>query len=171
KSVQDELKLTEDQTKTVAEASRKQMTARQSLRDLEGAEREKKTQELNKEAEKVVADTLKPEQAKRLKQISLQQQGAQAFNNPEIAKELNITDEQKQKIKTIQEDAMKEMRTLFQPGGDRTEAMKKIQELNKATNDKVMGVLTADQKTKWKEMTGEPFKGEIRFGGRPGGGN
>jgi hypothetical protein len=35
-----------------------------------------------------------------------------------------------------------------------------------------MGVLTDEQKAKFKEMTGEPFKGEIArptFGGRPGG--
>jgi len=41
--------------------------------------------------------------------------------------------------------------------------------LNNAATEKTLGLLTADQKTKWKEMTGEPFKGEIRFG-PPGGG-
>jgi hypothetical protein len=38
----------------------------------------------------------------------------------------------------------------------------------------MLAVLTSEQKAKWKEMLGEPFKGEIpRFGGRterrPGG--
>ena len=35
-------------------------------------------------------------------------------------------------------------------------------------NTKIKALLTDDQKAKWKTMTGEPFKGEIRFG-PPGG--
>ncbi len=27
-----------------------------------------------------------------------------------------------------------------------------------------MGVLTDEQKAKWKELVGEPFKGELHFG-------
>jgi hypothetical protein len=168
KSVQEELKLTADQVTKVTEAQRKQMAARQQGGDLSPEERAKKNQEMTKEADKVVADALQPEQAKRLKQITLQVQGAQAFNNPEVAKTLNITDEQKQKLKGIQDNANKERAALRQGGGDRQEAMKKMQEIGKKTNTEAMALLKDDQKAKWKEMTGEPFKGEITFG--PGGG-
>jgi hypothetical protein len=45
-------------------------------------------------------------------------------------------------------------------------------ELRKSTNEKVLAVLTDEQKTKWTELTGAPFTGEIRLGGegqrRPG---
>jgi hypothetical protein len=34
-----------------------------------------------------------------------------------------------------------------------------------------MGVLTPEQQAKWKELTGEPFKGEIRRGFRRGDGD
>ena len=38
------------------------------------------------------------------------------------------------------------------------ETRTKMTELRKETMDKVTGVLTADQKKAWKEMTGEPFQ-------------
>jgi Spy/CpxP family protein refolding chaperone len=175
KSVQEELKLTDDQVKKVTDLAKKQGTARQALRELEGEERAKKMQEMAKEGDKMVAEILKPEQAKRLKQIQLQQQGSQAFNNPEVAKELKFTDEQKSKLREIQQDAEKQRAALRQPGGggDRTEAFKKMSEINKATTEKAMALLTPEQQATWKTLAGEPFKGEIRLfqggGGRPGG--
>jgi hypothetical protein len=165
KSVQEELKLTPDQVEKVTEAQRKQQGARQGFADLSPEERTKKIQEMAKETDKLVADMLKPDQAKRLKQIQLQQQGAMAFNNPEVAKALNFTAEQKQKLKDIQDMVAKERAALRQGGGDRQEAAKKIADLTKKTNTEALALLTADQKAKWKEMTGEPFKGEITQGG------
>ena len=43
------------------------------------------------------------------------------------------------------------------------ELQKKMAELQKASTDKIMKLLTAAQKTKWKELQGEAFKGELRF--------
>jgi Spy/CpxP family protein refolding chaperone len=169
KSVQEELKLSADQTQKIQAALEKQMESFQGLRDLGEEERGKKIQEMAKENEKFVADNLKPEQAKRLHQIALQQQGGRAMADEKVAKELNLTDDQKTKIKDILEDTGNQVRELFQNGFSE-ETRTKMRELNSAATEKVLGILTADQKTKWKEMTGEPFKGEIRFG-PPGGGN
>jgi hypothetical protein len=145
----------------------KQRGALQGLQGLSQEERRAKMQEMAKENDKAVASILQPDQAKRLHQIYLQQLGARAVANPEVAKALNITDDQKKQIQTIEQDAAAKRRELFQ-GGAGADARAKMAELTKETNEKVMGLLTADQKTKWKEMTGEPFKGEIRFGA-PGG--
>lgn len=169
KSVQAELKLTDEQIKKVAEIKTP------NPRDFQNVPREeirKKMEEAAKANEKAVADILKPEQAKRLKQISLQQQGAQALNDAEVAKAVNLTDEQKQKIQAIQEDSFKTMRELFQPGGGgfNEETRKKMEDLRKTSNEKVMNLLTAEQKTKLKELTGEPFTGKIEPPRRPGGG-
>ena len=60
-------------------------------------------QELHKENEKSVAKILKPEQFKRLKQISYQQQGGRAFTDPEVAKALRLTEEQQKTIREINE--------------------------------------------------------------------
>jgi len=173
KSVQEDLKLSEDQVKKLQEFQTSQREKFRGLRDLSEDERRQKFQELSKEGQKVVDETLQPEQKKRLKQIGLQLQlrmGAQAFSSPEVASALKITDDQKDKLKTIQEEAQKAGREIRESAGDnREEARKKGAELRKQTEEKVMNVLTDDQKAKLKELTGEPFKGQLQFGG-PGGG-
>src|SRR5262249_41203276 len=87
-----------------------------------------------------------------------------AFSNPEVATELKLSDEQKDKVKSIQEEA-RTGRGQRGQGGQRTrpseEELKKLQEARKATDEKLMNVLTTEQKTKLKELTGEPYRGEI----------
>jgi Spy/CpxP family protein refolding chaperone len=168
KSVQEELKLTPDQIQKVEAAAEKQRESFQGFRDLSEEERTKKFQEMTKENEKFVAENLKPEQAKRLNQISLQRQGAGALADEKVAKELNLTDEQKVKVMDLLDDSRKKIQEVFQ-GGFNEEARAKSQEIQNAATIKALDLLTADQKTKWRDMTGEPFKGEIRFG-PPGGG-
>lgn len=172
KSVQDELKLSDEQKDKIKEFSAKAIEKFQGLRDLSQEERQAKGREIAEEAQKFVKETLKPEQAKRLHQIGLQQAGLLAFADPEVAKGLNLTDEQKDKLKTIGEDARKEMQDLRQSGASREEMATKMREARQKNAEKAAGVLTSEQKDKWKEMTGEPFKGEIRFGfgGGQGGG-
>jgi hypothetical protein len=162
KSVQDELKLSDEQVKKAKELSDKQRASFGGLRDLGQEERLKKIQEQAKANDKAVADLLKPEQLKRVKQISFQQQGARALSNPEVATALSLSDEQKTKIQSIQQEARGQRGQRGQGAGRPSEEeLKKREEARKATNEKVLNVLTAEQKTKWKEMTGEPFKGEI----------
>jgi Spy/CpxP family protein refolding chaperone len=166
KSVQEELKLSEDQVKKIQDLQAKQREAFQGFGDLSQEERRTKMQELNKANNEAVAKILKPEQVKRFKEISLQQQVrfgvGFVLNNEEVAKALKITDEQKEKIREIQSKSREELQ-----GVERNEeGLKKIQEVRKATSEKVMGVLTAEQKEQLKKMQGEPFKGEIQFGGR-----
>lgn len=116
----------------------------------------KKLQEL---LQKSVADTLTPEQAKRLRQIQLQQLGPDAFNDPEVDKALSLNDEQKQKVRGIREEAGKQMREIFQnAGGNREEAMKKMSAVRKDLSDKIAAVLSDDQKKVWKELLGVPFE-------------
>ena len=182
KSVQQELKVDEAQAAKLnslaenqAEKAREQF---QKLQDLSQEERREKMQELNRTnyaalAKELVA-ILKPEQVKRFQQIQIQQigvLGAAATGMPRVQEALNLTDEQRAKFRTIQEEQQASMRDIFQGGGDdRTAAMTKMADLRKKTNDKAMAVLTDSQKAAWKELTGEPF--EVRFepGQGPGGG-
>src|SRR5262249_20714624 len=85
KSVQEELKLTDDQVKKVSELEQKQRDAFQGARNLSREEAQKKFQELASDTNKAIADSLKEDQVKRLKQISLQQQGTRALSDPEVA--------------------------------------------------------------------------------------
>lgn len=177
KSVQEELKLDDKQVEKAKEVSdkvREKMTALRDsseLQNLEGAERFTKMQELmkpiNEEASKSVAELLKPEQSKRLKQISLQQQGAFAFSNPEFQKEMKFTDDQKAKLKDIQEATNKRMVEIREEAAGDFQAMReKMTEMRKETLEKITALLSDDQKKDWKEKTGAPF--EIKFEPRPG---
>ena len=125
-------------------------------------EARQKMQELNKEGQKIVKEILKEDQQKRLDQVSLQVQGGRALARPEIAKKLGITEDQQGKIKEELTAAREKMQELFQDGPS-DETRKKVQELNKQVGEKILAMLTDEQKTKWKEMTGKDFKGEIRF--------
>jgi hypothetical protein len=172
KSVQDELKMSDEQIKKATEQVEKQRESFAGLRDLSREERQAKMQENAKANAAVLADILKEDQLKRFKQISLQQRGGQALADPEIAQALGLSTEQKDRIQAIQEASQNEMRELFQAGaadGDRQEMQKKTETLRAAVNDKSTAVLSAEQQTKWKELNGEPFKGEIRRPGRGGG--
>jgi Spy/CpxP family protein refolding chaperone len=172
KSVQDELKLSDEQIKKVKALSEKQRESFRGQRGQRGQrdeETRKKMEEARRAADKTVAEILKPEQLKRVKQISLQQQGARALSNPEVESALKLTDAQISKIKSIQEETRTARGQRGQRGQRDEAARKKLEEARKATNDKLMNVLTDEQKAKWKELTGAPFKGEIsrpQFGGR-----
>jgi len=161
KSVQDELKLTEDQIKQVTAETEKQRESRGALADLSREERQKKFAEQSQAGDKAAAGILQPDQLKRLKQISLQQRGGRAFSDPDVAQSLALTDKQKELASTIQQGAQSDLRELFQAGAD-GEARAKIREIQKKTSEKVLEILTPEQQTKWKELTGEPFKGEIQ---------
>jgi hypothetical protein len=173
-SVQKELKLDDSQVakaKEVADKNREKMTAaREELQGLDQDERRTKMTALNKEINestlKAVGEFLKPEQVTRLKQVSYQTMGAMAFADPEIAKKLNITDAQKDEIKTINDEANEARRELAQGfQDDREGTMKKMTELRKETVGKIVAKLNDEQKKTWKEMIGDPF--EVKFNFQP----
>ena len=138
----------------------------QGLKDVPEDKLEAKMREAFKEElegpTKEVEKILKPEQMTRLKQIARQQGGPAAYLHAENAKDLSLTDDQKKKLKDITDELQKDMMALFQ-GGFSAETREKMTMLNKEASEKAGEVLTAEQKTKWKELTGEPFT--VPFGG------
>jgi Skp family chaperone for outer membrane proteins len=166
KSVQDELKVTEDQTSKLttfaAEMQTKQREAFQGLQDLSDDERRTKVAEVTKtmqaDLKKGLAEILKPEQAKRFEQIQTQQMGASAFAMPRVSEALKITDDQKTKFQEINQAMMAQMTELRpQLQDDREGTMKKMADVRKESTDKAMALLTAEQKTAYKELTGKTF--------------
>lgn len=112
--------------------------------------------------------TLTADQQKRLSQLENQQLGANAFTNARVVKSLGLSEEQTKKIKELNDEMAKErgeiQREAFGGGGgggfDRekfAEAQKKIKNLTDDTAEKIQKTFTAEQRSKWKEMIGEPF--------------
>jgi hypothetical protein len=178
---QEELKLAPDQiakvTETIAKVRKNHEDDFAKVRELSPTEQRQKMQELGKAASeeilKDLEDTLKPEQTKRLKEIELQVRGMQALLDPDVATALTLSDAQKEKIKSIEDDLTAEMRSLRPAGGPGGgggggaggNPFQKMQALRKEATKKALGVLTDAQKKTWQEMTGKPF--EMRFQ-RPG---
>ena len=68
--------------------------------------------EMATETKVTTKEILKPEQAKRFDEISLQVQGFQAFTDPEIQGKLKFTDEQKNKIKDMASEMMTKIQEM-----------------------------------------------------------
>jgi hypothetical protein len=174
--VQKELKLDDYQIEKAKELAQKSGEERrekfQGLQDLDPAERRTKmaevTRELNASALKGVGEFLKPEQVARLKQISYQQQGLLAFNDPEVAKKLNLTESQKTDIQTLARESMQGGRGRFnqdQTKEERQAAFKKMAESRREALNKAVAKLNDEQQKAWKELLGAPF--EFRPDPRP----
>ncbi len=163
KSVQDELKLTDDQKAGLKKVQETMMTAMGKAREEAGMDREKMMEAMktvNEETTKEIAKIeLTAPQAKRFKEIQLQQKGLQAYNDPEVQKTLALTDKQKDEIKDIVENLAKDSKEIREAAGnDRTkmrETFTKIQALNKEAKEKVVALLTTDQKTAWVALAGD----------------
>ena len=120
--------------------------------------------EMRKAVGEVVTGMLTPAQRKRLREIDLQSRGHEAFTTPAVAKELGLTDKQKEQmtanVKRVEEGIQ---RAFEQPGADPNVPVEidydKV--MKDAREDGMKGaleVLTAEQKAAWKKLTGEPVK-------------
>jgi hypothetical protein len=120
--------------------------------------------------EKTLNEVLLPHQVKRLDQIATQQamRGGRGLLSDEMVASLKISDAQRSQIEQRQQEI-------------RDELSKKMAELRQQYEGKILEELTAAQRAKLREMTGEPFEfsqeqrgggfgGFGGFGGRrPGG--
>jgi Spy/CpxP family protein refolding chaperone len=175
--VQDALKLTEDQ-KTKVEEINDQLN--EDFRGLfrQGGGGREEMQKLSQEASTKLSDVLDEAQNKRLLGILAQVDVGSALNTPAIAKELNITDEQKTELDEVRDSNRQAMRDAFDEGLSREEMAAKMQELRTEGDKKLMAVLTSEQQTQYEALKGEPveidmsqfqFRGGRGFGGGRGG--
>ena len=122
---------------------------------------EMQTQEAN-DTFRVYAETLRPEQIKRLKQILLQRLGVRIFYYPEIQATLKLSDAE---AKAIQEASLKSAReTAAKLSADLkakkitpTELMRKSSTMGRSIPDKVLELLNKDQKKALEDLLGTAF--------------
>jgi hypothetical protein len=124
---------------------------------------------LNEKYTPKIKEVLKEEQYKRLKQINWQVGGSSSFSDPELVKELDLSNEQQQKIVDVNREFGQKQRELF-GDGNFAEAMSKMRELSRERDKKAEEVLSKEQQEKFKELKGKPFDVSSLQGGRPGGG-
>ena len=198
--VQKELKISEEQKGTIDDLVARSrvdygslFSGGRNLTEEQRAERTKKFAELRAEGEKkskeaegyLFAVVLDDPQAKRIKEIMLQQQGLEALLKAETQKALNFTAEQTAKLKAAKETRDKkqtelsektrklfgslrgnrgentdrdELRKRFAEMREKGEKLREEGEKNRKTFDTALNsVMSAAQKAKFEELKGKKF--------------
>jgi serine/threonine protein kinase len=163
RSVQEELHLAAEYVQRVTDLAKKR---RAVFRDRHAFNPERFPAELAKLAkeEKALVRDLNPEQARRLTQITWQQSGAGAFRDPEVVAALQLTSSQKGQIRTFQEWRFHPKPPGHGPPRPWREEGKTNDGSEVSALDRILGLLTTEQKEAWQRLIGPPFKGAIRFG-------
>lgn len=120
-----------------------------------------------------IGKTLDEKQFKRFKQIDLQKKGNNAFKDKTVQKQLKMSDEQTKNIESLLDDSNKEIGELFKGGfakGAGKGNAEKMENIRKEAKEKIMTVLSKEQRATWRDMIGEEFKFTTpAFGGFGGG--
>jgi hypothetical protein len=160
KDVQKDLKLSDDQAKKIAELSRRYAEAIKGagFQDLE------KRKKVNEAALKGLEDVLDAEQTNRLRQLEIQQRGANLFLDQQVVKELAITPEQRAVIvKALQAVGPKQAAIFQAAKGNQQEIQKKLGDLQREIIPGVLKGLSGDQQKKWERIAGPSFAGAFPF--------
>lgn len=177
-----ELNLTDEQKKKVDEIYASGAEDLKKLRDLDPQERRPKMMELMTGLREKVAAVLTDEQKKKFAEMGPGGRGGPGGAGgvgarlEESLQKLDLTAEQKAKIKPVVEDVKKKFEELRSQiaggGGDRQAMREKVMALLEETRDKLKEILTPEQATKLKELMMPPggAGGGAGEGRRPGAG-
>lgn len=91
-----------------------------------------------------------------------------ARNMEKILDQLNLNDEQKEKIKPLLKDQAEKMRAMNQDSSLSTEDKRsKRKEIRDETNTKLKAIMTADQFTQWEKLSAQARGGRRRNASTP----
>jgi hypothetical protein len=112
---------------------------------------------VNADALKSLGEILKPEQMKRLRELQIQWSGKSiVITDKALQTELGITEDQKTKLTELQAKERQANQEAQQAANGDRQAMAEARTKNaKIMEDEIDKVLTADQKSKLKEMGGK----------------
>ena len=134
-----------DEFKTMSRAERKQ-------------EFERRSQQTNESLTRILTS----QQVKRLEQISVQLQRSRAFTSSEVVVKLGITNEQNAEIRNMRDEVRRSMRRYYR-SGDRQKASEGYRKLT----DRILDVLSPEQREKWNGLRGKPFDIDEYYRCRP----
>jgi len=158
-AVQKELKLTDEQKNKVRQINESVTIGRKKLFaevTKESGDRGPKIAELTKKATADIEKLLDEAQRNRLQEILLQVNGAAELAKKELRDALHITDEQNAKLKELRRENIKaRQESLANYEGDR---MTKMLELQKAADEKLLSVLTPEQRKQFEAMQGKKLE-------------
>lgn len=138
-SIQDDLKLTNEQRRQVNSAADPEM--------------------INRIIDERILEALTPDQRARLKQLELQQAGIVALSRDEVAKELRLTEAQRVELVKVMDEVSASLRaatTENRTQGEETlvKLREKLQELTKQRETRMLAVLSDEQRQAWQNLLG-----------------
>ena len=175
--VRKDLKLSEDQDGKVSAIAREYIESRaKGFEDLRksiqnAAELRQKRVDLDRDLKNAAWTKLKANlsdgQQARLKQLTNQRLGILAFLNPEVHSALNLTDEQKQELRTTCMKTMAERPTLrdyrlAHPDAPPEAWKDAVDAVDERAMAKMLELLSQPQRAQWSEMIGPPYKFKLR---------
>lgn len=158
--VWEDLQLSDDQKQKLLEKLPDYNKAFENLKDLEAEDRKKEVQKSGELFEAFLKETLKADQLKRFQQLKLQYDLPTTLLQPEIVKELKITDEQRQQFIGLVQEMQKKIEPLItesQSSGNPEEIRPKVIGLRMDCTGKIEAILSDAQRKQWKEMLGKPL--------------
>lgn len=172
--VQRELNLTQTQMQQIQQYMQQQRDQMQQLfpqmRDATPEQRQKLMEQVVQKQEEAIGKILTAEQRTRWRQLQLQAEGPIALRRADVAKELNLNEEQRKKINDISTQHMQKQMQLWQQARDQNippqTLAQQAQQMQQQLQKDLLAVLSADQQEQWKKMQGKPF--EFQFPRGPG---
>ena len=160
--VLDELGLSDAQRtllqKLLAQMGRQWMESFRDAGRLSAAERGQRALKQARANEAAFNAVLTPAQESRLRQIGLQWDGPFAFRDPEVVLALRLTSEQREQIRTIEDDLNFQWMQNMRPDKTRSHSAEGSSAAKASIAERIRAVLTTEQARQWQEMIGEPVK-------------
>jgi serine/threonine protein kinase len=167
-AVLDELRVDAPQrVKAIELSARVGRQWQQSFRDigrLTAAERRRRSLEQARVNEADMKALLTSEQLQRLYEIGLQADVAAACKEPEVAIVLRLSEEQRDHMRTIEEEGMLDLWRAVRPDLMPADADKSLAPRQQPSrNERILGLLTTAQTRTWRNLAGVPFRGPLRL--------
>ncbi|MEX0818372.1 MAG: Spy/CpxP family protein refolding chaperone [Pirellulaceae bacterium] len=138
-----------EQRRVIIEEDEGPRYADEAVERLRAEHRLKKLAAFDRRSEALVAIVLEPQQSLRLSELYLQRDGIGAFDRPEVASKLRLTDEQKERLQTL--------RQTFVDNRLRGRSRERLGELREKEQAAVRELLDEEQQSLWQQLLGKPF--------------
>jgi hypothetical protein len=109
-----------------------------------------------------------PQTLNRYNQLNRQYQGFNAFNDPAVRKQLNLSQDQIRQFRTLSGNWRQQLQQLRQSGGQTVDPAQ-LTQLQQQFATQLNGVLTPEQQQMWSQQTGQAysFGPQAYFGSQP----
>jgi hypothetical protein len=99
-----------------------------------------------------------PQLRQRFNQLDLQFQGLDAFRNPQVRQQLDLTPEQQRQIRTLNAEWRRQVQRLQRAGNENNASLTHEQflQLQQQLQNRLNSVLTPQQQQDWTQLTGRP---------------